>query len=1179
GIILSVNPYESKLQYISGQSSIHFRSNLTLFVLFAHPNNTNNNYTSASISVSSQIDSNYWTENTDFKVIGFSNGTYKLIIYTGESTKVNQTGQNLIHIHASRWDVQNATLSYSFYIEPIQASLTTNKSYFSADLLENITIYVNYTSALDSSPILGASVNITGHENLEFTIDEKGNGIYSIEINSSSTSKVYNIIITLNKSGYEQKSVSIILSVNLKESTLQFVSGDSSVYLRDNLTILVFYTSPSDSNINYTGATIKLSSEIDSNYWTENVHFKYTDNLNGTYTITIYTGDLMKVNNSGQAIVHIHANKTNVQNAVLSFTFYVNPIQANLTTNKSTFSVNFFENVTFYVNYTTIVTSTPILNANISISGQENLSYTINEIGNGIYSIELNASSVGKVYNIIITAIADNYEQKSIDFILLVNIPEAVLRYVSGESEVYFKSNLTFKIIYCSPSNQNENYTGANIQISSKAYAEYWTENVHYTVVDNLNGTYTLTIFTGETMKVNGSGQTVIYIHASKPNIQNATLSYNIFVNAIQASLTINNSYISAKINENVTYYINFTSTIDSNPLTGARIQLSGQENLSYKIKELGTGIYSIEINSSTALKTYNMFITANKSGYEIKTVAVILTVTPFDSMLQYISGPSTINYRDNLTIKVLYSKLNDPAVNYSGAIIQISSEIFSNYWNTITDFVYIDNMDGTYNITIFTGESEKINRTGQNVIHIHSSKSGSQNATLSYTFYINPIDTNLLINDTVFEIPKFERVNFTIKYQTKIDALPLDGANITLIGYSSYQLKALSNGVYNIELIGGNTTGSYTISLIIHKQNYALKVEDIVLIIRELEQYTELKTNTTTNSVTVGETTEFSFKFYYSYNGEYFTKDNISVKYEWKYGSGNLEVQNNSEFILRISTSNIPPGQYQIKIYVYDKDNSLISEYNAYLTVNSVPISPWVYMGIGGLVILLIMLVSLTYYYKILKPKRIYKNKLLMEKYYKYVDSHNLQRMLIIHKDSGLKIGSKNYGSPVEIDEDLVSGFIQAISNFGKEISQLDTAVMENISYKGFKILIDSGKYVDICLLLKEHETYTLKEKIKKAREEFEYIYESQLQNFTGNIKIFADIYDNFDEKFETYLTGDFHINYKEFHRRSKSFTAFQKKVLRLMISISERPFKLSEILEMAKNKIKAQEPVIFSA
>ncbi|MHA1790937.1 MAG: hypothetical protein ACTSXT_17090, partial [Candidatus Helarchaeota archaeon] len=1177
--IISVNLKDSLLQYISGNSSTYFRDNLTLLVLYSDPSDTNINYTQSTVRISSEISSDYWVENVHFKSIDNKNGTYTIIIFTGELMKINRTGQYVIHIHANRTDVQEAILSYNIYINPIQASLTTNKSYYSANYCENVTLYLNYTTVLNSTPIINADISISGQGSLNYTINEVGNGIYSIEINVSTISTTYTIIVIANRTGFEQKTVSFIISVNLKPSSLQFISGNNTVYFRQNLTLLVLYSDPIDPNINYTGATILISSEMYSNYWSENVHFSSVDNLNGTYTITIFTGSSMKVNESGQVVVHIYAIKSNIQNATLSYSFYVNPIQTDLTTNKSTFYANYFENVTFFVNYTESSSIMPVLNANINISGHENLNYTIKEIGNGIYSIEINVSSIGKVYNIIITASATNFEQKSIAFILLVNIPESQLSYVSGQSEVNFRDNLTLTLIYSSPTDPNINYTGATIQISSKTYSNYWTLNVHYIVVDNLNGTYTLTIFTGESMKINESGQAVIYIHAQKTNVQNATLSYNIFVNPIGARLTTNQSFISIEINKNVSYFVNFTSEIDFSPLIGANIYLTGQENLSYSIKEIGNGIYSIEINASNEIKTYNLFISANKSGYELKTVAVVLTVNPPDSMLQYISGQTTINFRENLTLILLYSKLNEPQINYTGANFKISSELFSDYWTENVNYKVIDNANGTYTLIIFTGELERVNTTGQNIIHIHANKTGVKNATLSYTFYINPISTEIIINETIFEIPKYEAINFTIKYQTKVGAIPLDNANITVFGYSNYSIISLTQGYYNIKLIAINETGSHSISIIVNKQNYAIKSIDIVLIIRALDQFTKIKTNTSANSVYIGSSTEFVFSFYYSYSGEYFTDQNITVKYEWQFGTGTLTVQNNTKFVLQISTNGIPAGQYPIKILVYDKDNVVIGENNVYLIVNAIPVSPWIYMIIGASVILLATLITLTYYYKVQKPRKIFKNKLLMEKYYKYVDSHNLQRLLIIDKNSGLKISSKNYGSTTDIDEDLVSGFIQAISNFGQEISKLDTAVMENITYKGFKILLESGKYVDICLLLKEHETYTLKDKIRLAREEFENTFSNQLQNFTGNIKVFTDIYSNFDEKFEIYLTGNFQINYKMFAKKSKSLNNLQKKIMRLIISVSEKPFKISEILELAKNsKIKAPEPVVFS-
>ncbi|MHA1786263.1 MAG: hypothetical protein ACTSVE_13810 [Candidatus Helarchaeota archaeon] len=1177
--ILSVNTPYSSLQLVSGESNVNYRNNLTLLVLYSSPSDQNENYTGATISVSSELDADYWTENTHFSVNDNLNGTYTVKIFTGETYKVNESGQNLIHIHANRTDIHNATLSYTFYVNPIGTNLETNKSYFSTDFNENATFFVNYTSTVDSSPILNANISISGEESLDYTITEEGLGLYSIEINSSSTGKAYNIIITANKTNHEQKSLAFILSVNTPDSSLQFVSGESNVNYRSNLTLLVLYSSPTDPNENFTGATISVSSEFESDYWTENIHFSVNDNLNGTYTVKIFTGETYKINESGQNLIHIHANKTNVQNATLSYTFYVNQIEADLSTNKSSFSVEFFENITLFVNYTTTLDSIPILGSSVNISGHENLDFTIHEEGNGLYSIEINASSIGKVYNIIITLNKTNYEQKSIAFILLVNTPDSTLQYVSGESTVNFRDNLTLLLLYASPSDTNVNYTGATIQISSEVYADYWIVNLHYSYVDNLNGTYTLTIFTGETRKINSSGQNVFHVHANKTNVQNATLSYTFYVNPIAANLVTNQSFFSAKILENVTYYINYTASIDSAPLLNAEITISGQENLNYTIKEEGTGLYSIEFNASDTIKTYDIFISANLSGYELKTVAVILTVNPYDTMLQYVSGSSTINFRSNLTLLVLYSKLNDLNTNFSGATIRISSEISSDYWVLDGNFSVIDNLNGTYTLHIFTGEDQKINASGQNVIHIHANKTSIQDATLSYTFYVNPIDTELLINDTIFEIPKYETINFTIKYQTKVGSIPLDGAFLNVYGYSDYSVTSLSQGLYRVFLTGTNQTGSNSISLVINKTNYALATVDIVFIVRALDQYTDIQTNWSTSTITTGGSTQFRFSFYNEYLEEYFTGDNITVKYQWAYGSGNLTVVNNTDFILDISTTGIPIGQFEIKIFVYDNDNALIGQTSVYLTINNVPTPPWIYMLIGAGIIAVGGGVTATYYYKVRKPRKIYKNKVLMEKYYRYFDSHNVQRMLIIDKNSGLRIGAKNYGSETPIDEDLVSGFIQAISSFGQEISKLDTAVMENISYKGFKILLESGKYVDICLLLNEHESPYMRNKIRRAKEEFETEYEKDLKEFMGNIRVFDNIYPNFDDKMDIYLTQNFQINLKVSSKKARFLNKHQKALMRIIVPLSNKPFKIKQIMELAKkSKIKLQEPEIFA-
>ena len=75
----------------------------------------------------------------------------------------------------------------------------------------------------------------------------------------------------------------------------------------------------------------------------------------------------------------------------------------------------------------------------------------------------------------------------------------------------------------------------------------------------------------------------------------------------------------------------------------------------------------------------------------------------------------------------------------------------------------------------------------------------------LVYGFAGAVLADKIIINETIFEIPKYEAINFTIKYQTKVGAIPLDNANITVFGYSNYSIISLTQGYYNIKLIAIN--------------------------------------------------------------------------------------------------------------------------------------------------------------------------------------------------------------------------------------------------------------------------------------------------------------------------------------------------------------------------------------
>ena len=1271
---LIVDEFESTLDSLKAVTPKTLSENITYSLFYYEPGNPLQNYTGAILSVSLNLTSNFLVENIDFIYFDNLNGTYSLILYTGSGTNLNETGQYSVYVHASRTTIKNASRKIDIFLEAYPAALTSNQTIFLSGMFENLTLFVNYTLLSDSSPIPGASVAIIGQESLPYTIYEIGGGIYAVELNTSGAVKTYNIIVTVSKTNYEQKSINFLLSVDASESTLDNLEAMIPKALSENITMTLFYYEPGNPARNYTGALIQMSMNLTSDYLIENVDFIVTDNFNGTYSIILYTGDGTRFNTTGQNSVYAHASKLYIKNASLKVDIFLNPYAASLISNQTLFSSRFNENVTFFINYTRVFDSAPILGANVNISGQEALSYTIGELGNGLYSIELNSSTSIDTYNIIITASKINYEVKSITFILSVDEFESTLESLDAITPKTLSENISLRLFYYDPINPAQNYTGALIEVSMNLSSDFLIDNIDYIKQDNGDGTYNLTLYTGMGTRFNETGQYSCYVHASRLYVKNASRKIDLFLNAYATNLTTNQNVFTKGMYENVTLTLNYTLLIDSSPILNANVNVTGLAGLMYQTQEVGNGVYTIEINTSNVKTSYDILVILSKTNYEQKSQSFILSVSEYntnletnhsqiiqaqsnqnvtlyvnytredgtpidnanfyilgitldynkyffgagiygveinvsdqfanydvilvlnktnykqksltfiisvnvlDSTLEVLQGQSLINFRENLTLLVIYSSPMDQNINYTQATINISSAIDSNYWVENLHYLVTNNLNGTYSLVIFTGESVKINESGQNIFHIHAVQPNVRNATRSYSFFINPIQTEILANQTVFEIPKYESINFTVKYQTELGAQPLDNASIVLYGISNYSIQELSPGLYEIVLEGGNETKSYSISLVATKQNYGAATLDLVLIVRSLDQYTNISVSPAHSTVTVGETSEFAFTFYYEYTGQYLTDQNITVTYQWAHGSGNLTMKNATHFMLEINTENVPSLEYQITIYVYDQGNNLFAQRQVTLTVNAKPIPPWIYTIMGAAAIAIFILAALVYYNKRYKPKRIFKNKALMDKYSKYLDAHNLQHLIVTFKDSGVRINSRTYGKETEVDDDLISGFLTALSSFGTELTGVATA-MENIKYKGSKLLLEDGNYINSCLVLNEEESPNLKSKALQAIELFEEKYKSYLEGFTGEVGVFDDSLDIYDDVFEIYLTRPFKMNFDLLTQRSKAFNQNKKEIMRIILSKIQKKFTLQELFELIhKFKIKLEDPEIFA-
>ncbi|UCC18941.1 MAG: hypothetical protein JSV62_12645, partial [Promethearchaeota archaeon] len=130
--------------------------------------------------------------------------------------------------------------------------------------------------------------------------------------------------------------------------------------------------------------------------------------------------------------------------------------------------------------------------------------------------------------------------------------------------------------------------------------------------------------------------------------------------------------------------------------------------------------------------------------------------------------------------------------------------------------------------------------------------------------------------------------------------------------------------------------------------------------------------------------------------------------------------------------------------------------------------------------------------------------------------DLVKISYIMIIHKNVGVSIFNRQI-SLEGIDSDLISGFLQAISQFRTEIKKGSTAAKGQefeMDYGDFKIVIADGDFVRVALILDGTPSEKLKESQWLFTEHFEKRFSPLLDNFTGDVTPFREA-ENMIEKY----------------------------------------------------------------
>lgn len=136
-----------------------------------------------------------------------------------------------------------------------------------------------------------------------------------------------------------------------------------------------------------------------------------------------------------------------------------------------------------------------------------------------------------------------------------------------------------------------------------------------------------------------------------------------------------------------------------------------------------------------------------------------------------------------------------------------------------------------------------------------------------------------------------------------------------------------------------------------------------------------------------------------------------------------------------------------------------------------------------------------------------------------KYMDVLNLDYFIITHKKSGLNIYEQVLAGK-NIDVSLIAGFLEAIRNFGIELTgageQSQTIKLE---YHDSKILMSEFKNFRILLIMKQNPSQDFLQSIKALSYDIDKSYGGIINNFNGNLKPFKGIGDLLEKHLQTTL------------------------------------------------------------
>ena len=791
----SINFLFSKAHYDSAQVTISFqvRDRLTaLYITSLSPgtsvpwgdslvitltyNDTDDGFSSIlGATFTCDWDEFYWSY-----VYNPTSGAYVLTIRTESRLE----GSFTLHIYASKAHYQTFMTLQSFVSREIQTNYQADPLFIpSHPWGDNLTIRVHYLDLDHGGYIPFAEVDTNWNESY-YTIYWLGNGTYLLEFNTSCRTIGNHIIqITLSRSHYGTQIIEIDLT--LRNILTDLTVDPAYIWSHpwgDNVTIRIDFLDQ-DHNDYVLNAIVTVN-------W--NVSFYTIYNLgNGTYLIELNT----TCRSTGPYTITINLDRLHYVSQVVDVDLTLRNIQTGYTVNPAYIPSNpWGDNVTIKINYIDFDHSTYISGAQLTVDWNASY-YTIYDLGNGTYLVEVNTTSreVGS-YSIFISVSLIHYASQNLQV-------DLTLRNIQTDFEVdstVFPShpwgdNVTVRINYL-----DFDHGG---YVTSALITTDW--NVSYYSIYSLgNGTYLIRFNT--TCRVNGLH--IAQVTLSRPHYASQNLQVRITLRDVQTDTDASPLYVSSHAwGINLTISIDYLDTDHGGYVLGAILTANWDLGY-YTIYDFQNGTYIVELNTTSRdVGTYSVLITLSATHYENQQISVEFTLRGRNTQVSYVP-PQPVPYLQNLTFTFFYndSETTSAIHNVTGNVhiaISCTSHPALNLNYTI---IMLNTGNDGYLIVIRTENFVEINVWYRFLINVTWSSIAPyyQNHSIPISGYVRSLQTTLELEfDSFVYWSDFLYLNAT--YRDIDNDVVLSGGSVTVwLSWASWSIVQIyPDGTYLLRI------------------------------------------------------------------------------------------------------------------------------------------------------------------------------------------------------------------------------------------------------------------------------------------------------------------------------------------------------------------------------------------